>query len=101
MKTKKWIALVLTLLMLLSLAPAALAAESVLGDVLAELGPGLSLRSMIDPDKGHIDLAGSSFQLQNLVFFDEAVVDDECEICLVETTKDAMILDENALPNGL
>ena len=101
MKTKKWIALGLTLLMLLSLAPAALAAESVLGDVLAELGPGLSLRSMIDPDKGQIDLAGSSFQLENLVFFDEAVVDEECEICLVETTKDAMILDENALPEGL
>ena len=101
MKTKKWIALALTLLMLLSLAPAALAAESVLGDVLADLGPGLSLRSMIDPNKGQIDLAGSSFQLENLVFFDEAVVDDECEICLVETTKDAMIVDVNALPEGL
>lgn len=102
MKTKKWIALALTLLMLLSLAPAALAQELPFpAEWFSGFGPGLSLRSMIDPDKGQIDLAGSSFQLENLVFFDEAVVDDECEICLVETTKDAMILDENALPEGL
>lgn len=101
MKTKKWIALALTLLMLLSLAPAALAAESVLGDVLADLGPGLSLRSMIDPNKGQIDLAGSSFQLENLVFFDDAVVGEQSNICLTETTENAMILDENALPEGL
>ena len=102
MKTKKWIALALTLLMLLSLAPAALAQELPFpAEWFSGFGPGLSLRSMIDPDKGHIDLAGSSFQLENLIFFDEAVVDDECEICLVETTKDAMILDENALPEGL
>ena len=101
MKTKKWIALALTLLMLLSLAPAALAAESVLGDVLADLGPGLSLRSMIDPDKSQIELAGSSFQLENLVFFDEAVVNEDMEICLVETTENGRILDENTLPEGL
>jgi len=101
MKTKKWIALALTLLMMLSLAPAALAAESVLGDVLADLGPGLSLRSMIDPNKGQIDLAGSSFQLENLVFFDDAVVGEQSNICLTETTENAMILDENALPEGL
>ncbi len=102
MKTKKWIALALTLLMLLSLAPAALAQEPPFpAEWFSGIGAGLSLRSIIDPDKSQIELAGSSFQLENLIFFDEAVVDEESEICLVETAKDAMILDETALPEGL
>ncbi len=102
MKTKKWIALALTLLMMLSLAPAALAQELPFpAEWFSGIGAGLSLRSMIDPDKGQIDLAGSSFQLENLVFFDDAVVGEQSEICLTETTENAMILDENALPEGL
>lgn len=102
MKTKKWIALALTLLLMASLSPAALAQELPFpAEWFSGFGAGLSLRSMIDPDKGDIDLAGSSFQLENLIFFDNAVVGEQSEICLVETAKDAMILDENALPNGL
>ncbi|MBR7074444.1 MAG: bacterial Ig-like domain-containing protein [Oscillospiraceae bacterium] len=101
MKRKKWIALALTLLMMLSLAPAALASDLPFpAEWFAGFG-GFSLRDMIDPNKGNIDLAGSSFQLENLIFFDDAVVDEESEICLVETSKDAMILDESALPDGL
>ena len=101
MKRKKWIALALTLLMMLSLAPAALASDLPFpAEWFAGFG-GFSLRDMIDPNKGNIDLAGSSFQLENLIFFDDAVVDEESEICLVETSKDAMILDETALPDGL
>ncbi len=102
MKTKKWIALALTLLLMASLSPAALAQELPFpAEWFSGFGAGLSLRSMIDPDKGDIDLVGSSFQLENLIFFDDAVVGEQSEICLTETTKDAMILDENALPNGL
>jgi len=102
MKRKKWIALALTLLMMLSLAPAALASDLPFpADWFTGFGTGLNLRDMIDVNKGHIDLAGSSFQLENLIFFDDAVVDEESEICLVETAKDAMILDETALPEGL
>ena len=101
MKRKKWIALALTLLMMLSLAPAALASDLPFpAEWFAGFG-GFSLRDMIDPNKNQIDLAGSSFQLENLIFFDDAVVDEESEICLVETTKDAMILDETTLPEGL
>ena len=101
MKRKKWIALALTLLMMLSLAPAALASDLPFpADWFTGFG-GFSLHDMIDPNKGNIDLAGSSFQLENLIFFDDAVVDEESEICLVETSKDAMILDESALPDGL
>ena len=102
MKRKKWIALALTLLMMLSLAPAALASDLPFpAEWFTGFGTGLNLRDMIDPNKGNIDLAGSSFQLENLIFFDDAVVDEESEICLVETSKDAMILDETALPDGL
>ena len=102
MKRKKWIAAALTLLMMLSLTPAALAQELPFpAEWFTGFGTGLSLRDMIDENKSHIDLAGSSFQLENLIFFDDAVVDEESEICLVETTKDAMILDETTLPEGL
>ena len=102
MKRKKWIALALALLMMLSLAPAALASDLPFpAEWFTGFGTGLSLRDMIDPNKGQIDLAGSSFQLENLIFFDDAVVDEKTEICLVETTRDAMILDETALPEGL
>ena len=102
MKRKKWIAALLTLLMMLSLAPAALAAEALFPtDLFAGLGANFSLRSMIDPDKGDIEIAGSSLQLENIIFFDEAVVDEESEICLCETSKDAMILDDTALPEGM
>ena len=102
MKRKKWIALALTLLMMLSLAPAALASDLPFpAEWFTGFGTGLSLRDMIDPNKGQIDLAGSSFQLENIIFFDDAVVDEKTEICLVETTRDAMILDETALPEGL
>ena len=102
MKKTKWIALALTLLLMLSLSPAALAQELPFpAEWFTGFGAGLSLRSMIDENKGHIDLAGSSFQLENLIFFDDAVVDEDSEICLVETTRDAMILDENTLPEGL
>ena len=101
MKRKKWIALALTLLMMLSLAPAALASDLPFP---AEWFTGFgdfSLRDMIDPNKSQIDLAGSSFQLENLIFFDDAVVGEDSNICLVETTMDAMILDETTLPEGL
>ncbi len=102
MKRKKWIAALLTLLLMLSLAPTALASDLPFpAEWFTGFGAGLSLRDMIDVNKEHIDLAGSSFQLENLIFFDEAVVDEKSEICLVETTKDAMILDETALPEGL
>ena len=101
MKRKKWIALALALLMTLALAPAALAAELPFpAEWFAGFG-GFSLRDMIDVNKNHVDLAGSSFQLENLFFYDEAVVNENSEICLVETSKDAMILDETALPEGL
>ena len=77
MKRKKWIALALALLMMLSLAPAALASDLPFpAEWFTGFGTGLSLRDMIDPNKGQIDLAGSSFQLENIIFFDDAVVDE-------------------------
>ena len=101
MKRKKWIALALTLLMMLSLAPAALASDLPFPAEWFTGFGGFSLRDMIDPNKSQIDLAGSSFQLENLIFFDDAVVGEDSNICLVETTMDAMILDETTLPEGL
>ena len=101
MKRKKWIALALALLMMLSLAPAALASDLPFPAEWFTGFGGFSLRDMIDPNKSQIDLAGSSFQLENLIFFDDAVVGEDSNICLVETTMDAMILDETTLPEGL
>ena len=64
MKRKKWIAALLTLLMMLSLAPTALASDLPFpAEWFTGFGAGLSLRDMIDVNKSHIDLAGSSFQL--------------------------------------
>ena len=102
MKRKKWIAALLALLTVLTLSPAALAQELPFpAEWFTGFGTGFSLRDLIDVNKGHIDLAGSSFQLENLIFFDDAVVGEDSEICLCQTTREAMILDESALPDGL
>ena len=103
MKRKKLLAALLSLVLLLALAPSALAAELPFpAEWFSGLeAPGFSLRDMIDPARGQIDLAGSSFQLKDLIFFDDAVVDEDTEICLLETNEKAMILDENTLPEGL
>lgn len=102
MNRKKWIAAALALLLTLSLSPAALAMDTLLPSGWEDwIGYVPSLRDMIDVNKGHVDLAGSSFQLQNLLFIEDAVLDEETELCLCETTKNAMILDETALPDGL
>ena len=101
MKTKKVFAACLALLMLLSLAPAALAAELPFSsDIFQGVGGGFTLKSMISDDRDHIDLAGSSVQLENILFAEECVVDEDLEFCVCETNDSAMLLDETALPPG-
>ena len=101
MKTKKVFAACLALLMLLSLAPAALAAELPFSsDIFQGVGEGFTLKSMISDDRDHIDLAGSSVQLENILFAEECVVDEDMEFCVCETNDSAMLLDETALPPG-
>ena len=103
MKRKKLLAALLSLVLLLALAPSALATDALFpAEWFSGLEmPGFSLRDMIDPSRGQIDLAGSSFQLENLIFFDDAVVNEDTVICLFETNEKAMILDESTLPEGL
>ena len=100
MKRKNILALALALLMLLSLAPAVYAEDLPFP---AEWFDGLgavSLRSLIDENRDQIDLAGGSFQLENILFLEENVVDEELELCICETNENAMIVDEKALPDG-
>ena len=100
MKRKNILALALALLMLLSLAPAVYAEDLPFP---AEWFDGLgavSLRSLIDENRDQIDLAGGSFQLENILFLEEIVVDEELELCICETNENAMIVDEKALPDG-
>ncbi|MBQ3702124.1 MAG: bacterial Ig-like domain-containing protein [Oscillospiraceae bacterium] len=101
MKKKKLLAAALALLLTLSLAPFALAAELPFpAEWFSGFGAGISLRDMIDENRGSIELGGSAFQLENILFV-ECVVDEKTELCVCETAKDAMVLDENTLPAGL
>ena len=101
MKAKKFFAAALSLLLMLSLLPGAWAAENLqfLRESFAGMN-GISLRDMIDENRGDIEIAGSSFQLQNLLFLEECVVDEDLELCVCETTENAVILDDTALPEG-
>ena len=100
MKRKNILALALALLMLFSLAPAALAAELPFPAEWFEGIGSVSLRSLIDENRDQIDVGGGSFQLENVLFLEENVVDEALELCICETTESAMIVDEKALPAG-
>ena len=101
MKGKKLFAAALALLMMLTLLPGAWAAENLqfLTDEFAGL-QGVSLRDMIDENKTTIEIAGSGFPLENVLFLEECLQGEELELCLCETNKDAVILDESGLPEG-
>ncbi len=90
----------LAMLMLFSLAPAALAAELPFPAEWFEGIDSVSLRSLIDENRDQIDVGGGSFQLENILFLEENVVDEALELCICETTESAMIVDEKALPAG-
>lgn len=102
MKRKKVLAACLALLMLLSLAPMALAAELPID---AAWFQGISLRNLIDVDRDDIEIANSSFQLENILFLEENVVDEELELCICEVgenfqSADQLIPDRSLLPPG-
>ena len=102
MKRKKLFAACLALLMLLSLAPMALAAELPFD---AAWFQGVSLRNLINEGQGQIDLAGGSFLLENVLFLEENVVDEELELCICEvsgnfTSAGQLIPDMSMLPPG-
>ena len=100
MKRKNLLALALALLMLLSLAPAVYASELPFPAEWFDGIGSVSLRSLIDGNRDQIDLAGSSFPLENVLFLEENVVDEELELCICETNENAMIVDQNTLPDG-
>ena len=101
MKRKKLLAAALALLLTLSLAPAALATELPFpAEWFSNIG-GFSLRSLIDENRDGIEMAGSVFPLENALFLEECVVDEEAEFCVCETTENAVVLDENTLPAGM
>ena len=102
MKRKKLFAACLALLMLLSLAPMALAAELPFDAAWLQ---GVSLRNLINEGQGQIDLAGGSFLLENVLFLEENVVDEELELCICEvsgnfTSAAQLIPDMSMLPPG-
>ena len=102
MKRKKVLAACLALLMLLSLAPMALAAELPID---AAWFQGISLRNLIDVDRDDIEIANSSFQLENILFLEENVVDEELALCICEVSDnfqsaDQLIPDRSMLPPG-
>ena len=102
MKRKKLLAACLALLMLLSLAPTALAAELPID---AAWFQGISLRNLIDENRGDIEIANSSFQLENILFLEKNVVDEELELCICEVSDnfqsaDQLIPDRSMLPPG-
>lgn len=99
MKKKKLLAAALALLLTLSLAPFALAAELPFpADWFSGIG-GFSLRNLIDENKDSIEIANSMFPLENVLFV-ECVVDEKTELCVCETVENAMVVDENTLPDG-
>ena len=100
MKRKNLLALALALLMLLSLAPAVYASELPFPAEWFDGIGSVSLRSLIDGNRDQIDLSGSSFPLENVLFLEENVVDEELELCICETNENAMIVDQNTLPDG-
>ena len=78
MKKKKLLAAALALLLTLSLAPLALAAELPFpADWFSGIG-GFSLRNLIDENKDSIEIANSMFPLENVLFV-ECVVDEKTE----------------------
>ena len=99
MKKKKLLAAALALLLTLSLAPLALAAELPFpADWFSGIG-GFSLRNLIDGNSDSIEIGNSTFPLENVLFV-ECVVDEKTELCVCETVENAMVVDENTLPDG-
>ena len=102
MKRKKILAACLALLMLLPLAPMAFAAELPFD---ASWFQGISLKNLIQDGQGHIDLAGGSFMLENILFLEENVVDEELELCICEVSDQfqsagQLVPDPSMLPPG-
>ncbi len=102
MNRKMLVTVTLALLMVISLIPATQAQETLPfpAEWLSGVSGNLSIRDMIDETKETIEIAGSSFPLKNILFYDECVVNEQADVCLFETNEKAMVLDENSLPDG-